>query len=435
MRPTPLGVTLAAAGFVVALLPTVGLPRAWPALPLFWGVLILCLGVDALLLPRRRRLGWDVEVPDTLYIGERDRLTLTARLERARSVPVEARLDLSDDLEPQPTLRQRFEDGSASFRFDLVPRKRGTAKAEVLWLRYRGPLGLWYRVVTAPLDRDIRVLPNLLLVRQTALRFFADKSFRAGLKIERYKGDGTEFESLKEYLVGDDNRAIDWKASARHRKLLVRQFRAERNHQILLTVDTGHLMAEPIDGIPKLDHALNAALVLAYVCLTNGDRVGLYTFDSKVGPSLEPAGGTRTMRALTEMTAGIRYSEDETHFTLGLTSLAQKVRRRSLVILLTDFVDTVTAELMLENLDRIGRRHLVVFVSIRDPLLGRISGGRPVSENALHRSVVAHTFLRDREVVHRRLRRMGVFPLDAEPGRIGPELINQYLDIKRRERV
>ena len=142
-----------------------------------------------------------------------------------------------------------------------------------------------------------------------------------------------------------------------------------------------------------------------------------------------------THHAMTRMSSRVGYSEAETNFTLGLTTLAQRLRRRSLIIVLTDFADTVTAELMLENLTRLSRRHLVVFVALRDPDLDRTATAAPSGSLALNRAVVAQDVIRDRDVVLRRLRRMGVIPLDAEPQQIGSGLINSYLDIKRREMI
>jgi len=419
----------------VALLPALGFPRTWPLLTVLWGAAVVAYGADALLSPRRTAVSWDLQTPATLYIGERAVAVATVRVSSRRPVPVELVLDLSEELEPQPSVVGMGSAPGSTFDWELVPRRRGTVEIERLWIRYLSPLGLWSWLVVAPIGREIAVLPNLPLVRSTALRFFSDRDFRAGLKIERYRGDGTEFDSLKEFLVGDDSRTIDWKSSARHRKLYCRQHRAERNHQIVITLDTGRLMSEHFGDVPKLDHALNAALVLSYVCLTSGDRVGLFSFGSGIGPGLDPVRGVASIQALIHATSRIDYSNDETNFTLGLTTLAQKLRRRSLIILLTDFVDTVTAELMLENMDRIRRRHLVVFASVRDPLLAETVASKPSSVVALNRCVVAQNLLRDREIVHRRLRRMGIHPLDAEPSAIGPGLINQYLDIKRRELV
>jgi len=435
MRPTRRSLWIVSGTTAVAVLPSIGLPGAWPLVPICWVLILVFHAADALISPRRRALRWEADLPDTLHIGSPDRARVRVSLPARKPLPLRAALDLSEGLEPQPVVLGRASRKPAELAWSLVPSRRGTVRVETAWIRYASPLGLWSWQVRVALDREIPVLPNLPLVKSTALRFFSDRELRAGLKIERYRGDGTEFESLKEFLSGDDHRTIDWKASARHRKLLCRQFRAERNHQVVLAIDTGHLMCEPLDGIPKLDHALNAALLLAYVCLTSGDRVGLYSFDAAVGPGLDPVGGVAAMRSLIHATSEFKYSRNETNFTLGLSTLAHRLRRRSLIILLTDFVDTVTAELMMENLERIGRRHLVVFVSIRDPMLGRVAAASPRTPRELGRAVIAGTLLRDRDVVHRRLRRMGVRPLDVEPRRIGPGLINQYLDIKRRELV
>jgi uncharacterized protein (DUF58 family) len=306
---------------------------------------------------------------------------------------------------------------------------------ESAWIRYAGPFGLAANVVRVELKKQSAIVPNVLAVKSAALRLLTDREFRAGLKIERYRGDGTEFDSLKEFVPGDDRRAVDWKASARHKKLVARQYRAERNHQVVMAVDTGHLMCERLAGIPKVDHAVNAALLLAYVSLKAGDRVSLATFDAKPGLFIEPRAGAQGFRALSQLASQVEYSDRETNFTLGLTSIAQRVVRRSLVVVLTDFVDTISAELMVENLDRLARRHEVVFVALKDPGLAATAAEAPRDLVALNRAVVAAGLLRDREVVLLRLRRMGIHPIDAEPRQVTTRLINTYLDIKRRERI
>src|SRR5262249_9378132 len=152
-------------------------------------------------------------------------------------------------------------------------RRRGKAEVEAAWLRVAGPLGLMERTLKLPVQGAINAVPNIEGARGAALQLSSRSEIRAGLKIEKFQGDGSEFDSLKEFHQGSDQRAIDWKASARHKKLLARHFRAERNHQIVFAVDTGRLMAEPChDGsssaradLPRLDHAISALLTLAYV--------------------------------------------------------------------------------------------------------------------------------------------------------------------------
>ncbi len=435
MRPSRQGLLLASAGLVVAMLPSLGVAGAWPATPILWAALAAIFSLDALLSTRPRRLGCAHSLPEALHAGEPGALSLEVALPAGRSVPCEIKVDLSDLIEACPAQPGRLGAAPASFAFELRPRRRGIASVEGAWVRYSSPMGLWSWTRFVPIEKDVRILPNTLLVRRAAIQFFGEREFRSGVKVERFRGSGSEFDSLKDFFVGEDHRAIDWKASARHRKLLARQFRAERNHQIVLAVDTGRLMAEPLEGLPRIDHALNAALVLAYVGLVTGDRIGLFTFDSRVRGTVGPLAGVAAMGLLTRAAGAVRYSSEETNFTLGLTELSQRVRRRSLVVIMTDFVDTVTAELMLENVERIGRRHVVIFVSIRDPLLGRVEGARPGSIDALSQALVAQTLLRERALVHRRLRSLGIHGMDLEPRRIGPEVIGRYLHIKRREMV
>jgi uncharacterized protein (DUF58 family) len=357
-------------------------------------------------------------------------------------VPVTVAVDLSDKLLPQPPLRGIIATdgatdgpGGATLACPLVPTRRGRVAVLRASIRFTGPLGLLASVVRVRLDGEAAVIPDLRPVKVTALRFASEREFRSGLKIERYRGDGTELDSLREHAQGDDPRVVDWKASAHHQRLVSRQFRAERNHQIVLAVDTGHLMCEPLLGIPKIDHAVSSALLLTYVSLRAGDRVGFLSFDAKVGLWAAPQGGVKSFAALSHLASRIDYSEAETNFTLGLTSLAQRLSRRSLVIVLTDFVDTVTAELMLANLDRLARRHAVIFVAFRDPGLAATAAAPPADLQRLHRAVVAAGLLRDREVVLKRLRRQGISTVDAAPAEVGPQLLNTYLEIVRRERI
>jgi uncharacterized protein (DUF58 family) len=141
------------------------------------------------------------------------------------------------------------------------------------------------------------------------------------------------------------------------------------------------------------------------------------------------------LRALTRIAGELVYSTEETNFTLGLTDLASRLRRRSLVVVFTDFVDSVTAELMVENVLRLRRRHLVVFVALRDPTLGELADAEPETLLDVDRAVVAGTLLRERELTLGRLRKAGVFAIDAAPAEVGPQLVNRYLEIKRREMI
>jgi uncharacterized protein (DUF58 family) len=433
--PTPRAVLVAAAGFPLALLPSLAHPRLWGLWLVAFGLTLLAVGVDALLAVPPDLLAAEVRVPETLAVGERGAATIVLRAPRALR-RVEVLLDLHRDLAPQPPASVALRrDAPAEVAVPLEARRRGRPTVDALWCRWTGPLGLAGRRRRVLVGRAVAVVPNLKAVRAAAFRYFGTRELTAGVQVERFVGDGSEFDTLAEYVPGLDPRAISWKASARHRELLVQEFRAERNHQVVLALDTGHLMAEPLGGVPRLDHAVSSALLLAYVSLRLGDRVGIFGFDRAARAWAEPQGGLGAFPRLQAVSAGLDYSTDETNFTLGLTELSTRLRRRSLVVVFTDFVDTVSAELMIENLSRLARRQLVVFVALRDPALDTVALERPRRLGDVYRSVVASDLVRERERVLARLRRMGIACVDAPPGGISSRLVNRYLDIKRRERI
>jgi uncharacterized protein (DUF58 family) len=438
MRPTLRCVLVFLAGIPLSLAAVAASARLWTVWLSYLGATVTVAGVDALLALPKRRLRVEVRAPEQVYIGEGGAATITIVARGwKRAARLELLMELDDDLEPQApatiTLRPHDKTASGELALPLTPRRRGDLAIKAAHLRWTGPLGLIERQAALAIDQQVGVVPDLGAVRAIALRMFSDRDFLAGLKVERYLGDGSEFESLREYVPGLDHRAIDWKSSARHKKLLCQEFRAERNHQVVLAIDAGQLMSEPLGGVPKLDHAINAAMLLGWFCLRTGDRVGMLGFDERVRRWAEPAGGMHTFQRIQAMSAEIDYRHAETNYTLALADLSTRLRRRSLVVLFTDFLDTVTAELMIDNVTRLARRHLVLFVAVKDPSLEVRALARPRSLEALHTAVVAGDFARERDVVLERLRRTGAHCLDATPKGFSMALVNRYLDLKRRE--
>lgn len=433
--PTRRAVVVAAAAVPVALLAAVVDRHLWGAWAVASALGLLLLAIDAALAVAPRHLVVRVEAPERAAVGASTALSvhLTAPRDVAR---LEVLVEVDPRFEGPAELTAALRGGQpVDLTLPLRPRRRGTLTVDEAWLRWTGPLGLASRQARVPVGRVVLVAPNLAPVRATALRFFGSRDAAAGVQVERYIGDGTEFDALREYVPGLDPRAITWKASARHRRLLVQEFRAERNHQVILALDTGHLMAEPLEGVTRLDHAVTSALLLAYVSLRLGDRVGLFGFDRAARVWTAPQGGIGAFARLQAATAALDYSHEETNFTLGLTELSTRLRRRSLVVVFTDFADTVSAELMLENVARLARRQLVLFVALRDPSLDAIALGAPERLSDVYRAVVASDLTRERERVLGRLRRMGVLCLDAAPSSLSTRLVNRYLDVKRRELV
>ncbi|MEZ4401660.1 MAG: DUF58 domain-containing protein [Kofleriaceae bacterium] len=435
MRPTARTIAWLAAGVPAALATAVVDGRLWPLwLVALFGV-VLAAGIDAVLGLPRRRLGLSLDAPAELFIGGHGQATLTA-VGRGwrRRLAIQAVVELDALMTPVPPLAIDLDaTGAGTATIELVPRRRGASAIAAVHARWTGPLGLVERRTIVPLGAVVKVVPNVASVRAIALRMFGSAEFLAGLKVERFLGDGTEFESLREYQPGLDHRAIDWKASARHRKLLTTEFRAERNHQVVLAIDGGQLMAEPLGGIPRLDHAINASLLLGWFCLRTGDRVGWASFDERLQAWAEPMSGAGAFPRLRHLSAEVAYRPVETNFTLAIAELSTRLRRRSLIVLFTEVIDAISAELMVENVTRLARRHLVMFVSLRDPGVEAQLRAVPATLTAMTEAVVAADFDRERQVVLERLRHAGVHCIDTTPERFSMAVINRYLDVKRRE--
>ena len=433
IRPTRRAVLIFAVGIPLSLFIVIYDAALWP-LCFNYGVLVLfALLVDALLALPPRRLALRVEMPEKLYIGERGAVVVTIpAAARRRATLLELLSEQRGELDPPGIAAVEVEPGrEARVEMPLVPRRRGRIWVDRLWARWLGPMSLVERIKTFPVDRSVDVVPNVRGVQSAALQFFAHEAI-FGVKVQQQRGEGAEFDSLRDYAPGLDNRFIDWKHSARHHKLLCKEFKTERNHQVILGFDTGYLMSEPIDGIPRLDHAINAGLLLAWISLQGGDLVGSYGFDAAVRHYQTPVRGISGFSRVQRATADLAYHHQETNFTLGLAELSARLRRRALVVLFTEFVDTVTAELLIESMQRVASRHVVVFVTLRDSLLQRTVDAPPTSLDSVAEAVIADDLLRDRSIVFERLERLGVHCLDVPSHGLSVGLLNRYLRIKQR---
>ncbi len=409
-------------------------PGLWTYWLAYLALSAFLLGSDAILGPRLNRLEVSIEAPKQLFVGAEHEAALVIACSGGRPPKVRVKVDVSEILAEIPETRSAaLQPGENRITIILTPGRRGRARIEAVWLGSRGPLGLMSFRRRVPLDMDLPVNPDLLSVNRDAVKLFSSRNLQSGVRVERHRGDGSEFDHLREYVPGFDIRALDWKASARHGKMLCREMRAERNRQVILAIDSGRLMNEPLHGVPRLDHAINAGLTLAFISLHVGDWVGLFSFDDKLRHYCAPVKGRGSIGKLNDTASRIMYSTRETNFTLSLMELARRQTRRALVVVMTDFVDTTTAELMVENLMRLSRRHLILFVAMQDPMLHDTSDRRPASLLSLHRGVVAHHMLQEHELVIRRLRRSGIHCISALPGQISTGLIDRYLEFKRKE--
>jgi uncharacterized protein (DUF58 family) len=434
MIPTFRSAVVAAAAIPVAMIPAILGAPFWPVWGACAAAIVAAIALDATLVPGRRSLSVAIAAPAMLQIGEEGALSVEVTGPRGlASASTSALAELDPLLEHQRERAAGRGPGSASVTIPLVARRRGLARIEAVWIRLRGPLGLVEKRFRDPVGREVAIVPDLRPVRAAALRSANRQEVLTGSRTMRFVGEGSDFSSLRDFVPGHDHRAISWRASARHRQLLVREFVAERDQQVVIAFDTGRLMSEPLDGLTRLDHAINSGLLLAWSCLKTGDRVGLYSFAAKPEAFRAPAAGVRAFDAIRKWTSGLRYGAEETNYTLALHQLSARLRRRSLVVLMTDFVDVVAARLMLENVAKLAERHLVLFVTLTDPAPRRLVDASPRSIGDVHRAVIAGQLVRERETVLSQLRRMGVHCIDSEPGALQQEVVQRYLWIKRRE--
>tara|TARA_R110002094_G_scaffold190243_1_gene164954 strand:- start:4059 stop:5372 length:1314 start_codon:yes stop_codon:yes gene_type:complete len=434
ISPTPRAIFLMLLGVPLMLAIALMAPALW-TVSAGWivgvGALIL---MDAMLGASLRAYKLDLAPPALLYVGGSDPLPIVLSFADG-PLPrrIQVQLETNEILEDIPAKGLRGWDGrERPHEFALTPKRRGMAKLVRMWSRWNGPLGLVQKRHVLELDHAITVTPNIRWVKDEAIRLFSrDAAF--GIKTQIERGDGSEFDALREFSSGMDRRAIDWKHSARHRILLAKEFRTERNHNIVFAFDTGRLMSEPLGGVPKIDRAINAGLLLSYVSLRHGDRTMFYGFDSRPGLTTGFLSGPRGFPKAQGIAANLDYSSEETNYTLALSTLASRLERRSLIIIFSDFVDTISAELMLENVKRLTDKHLVLFATFEDEAMSHLVDAPPETTEDVTRAVIADGMLAERDVVLRRLQRMGVQVIETKPEAFGGALISRYLQIKQRD--
>jgi uncharacterized protein (DUF58 family) len=229
-----------------------------------------------------------------------------------------------------------------------------------------------------------------------------------------------------------DRRSIDWKQSARHMKLLAKQYRTERNNQIVFAIDSGRQMCDPVAGLPRVDRCVSAMLLTAWIALKLGDRVAINAFDSRPRLSSGLVSGGGAFTELERIAAEIDYSGEETNYTFALTTLSAKLTRRSMIILFTEFTDAVSADFLLRALRRLIETHLVLVVVLRDEELESIVDREPETPDDVTRAITAAALLKERRVVITRLQHLGVHVIESEHDRVNERLVQGYLDLKRR---
>ncbi|MGE5722216.1 MAG: DUF58 domain-containing protein [Sphingomonadales bacterium] len=430
--PTRAAVVAAAAGAPFALLTAAFAPDRW-YLGLAWPVAVLALAaLDAVTGARRGQAR--LEAPPSAAVGETRDCTVAVDI-GGRRPPSSAEVALTAGplvtLENDGRLAMRLEEGRGAALVPLTMARRGLARVPHLWLRWRGPLGLVWKQRQIAVGAEFPILPDVRPVHERGARIFQREALQ-GLLAQVDRGDGSDFDALVEFRSGMDRRAIDWKHSARLVKLHAKEFRTERNNQIVFAIDGGRQMSEPVAGLPRVDRAVSAMLLTAWVALKLGDRVALHAFDSRPRISSGLISGAGAFAELQRLAANIDYSGEETNYTFALITLATRLTRRSMIVLFTEFTDLTSAEFMIRAARRIVETHLLLVVVLRDEELEEIAGRVPAHVDDVSRAVTAAALLKDRRLAINRLQHIGVHVIESEYDRVGERLVAGYVDLKRR---
>jgi uncharacterized protein (DUF58 family) len=318
-----------------------------------------------------------------------------------------------------------------SYRF--VPKKRGTYEFARVDALVSSRLGLWRGQYSWPVRTEVRVYPDIHQVARFTMLARRDRLSTMGLRRSRRLGTDNEFERLRDYAEGDDPRHIDWRASARRGKLTSRAFQLNQSQRIIFLIDCGRLMAgDTGDGLSPLDHAFNAMLLLAHVALIRGDQVGLLAFSDRVRAYVAPGGGPRRINRLVHSVHNIFPEMVEPRYDHAFLELEKRCRKRSLVVLLTNLFDELSAQLAGEYLRNLRGRHLPLGVFLRDHDLFAVADRATADGLGLYQGAAAASLLNWRERVVAGLRQSGVLTLDVFPEELTAVLVNRYLEIKAR---
>ncbi|GAA4128733.1 DUF58 domain-containing protein [Actinomadura keratinilytica] len=421
---------LALLGAVVPIL----LPSWW-TLAALWGVLAAGVALDLALAGNVRALRLHREGDTSVRLGGTARVSLIVENTGRRRV----RGVLRDVWPPSAAA------GPRTVRLDvpagerrrvettLVPTRRGDRQAVTVTIRSSGPLGLAARQLSRRAPWTVRVLPAFPSRRHLPGKLAKLREL-TGQQVALIRGQGTEFDSLREYVDGDDVRSIDWRATARRRDVVVRTWRPERDRRIYLVLDTGRTSAGRVGDIPRLDCSMDAALLLGALASRAGDRVDLLAYDRRVRARVEGASRTDLLPAMVRALAPLEPELIESDAAGMVSTLMSRVRQRCLVVLLTELNAAAIEEGLLPLLPRLTARHLVMVAAVADPRVDEMAAARG-DLAAVYDAAAAERARAERRRLTAELRGYGVEVVDAPPAEIAPALADAYLALKAAGRL
>lgn len=414
---------------------------------LAWDVLVLIAAlIDFLRLPAAASISIERSWSNAPALDSQTEIEIA--LEQAGGVILDCRLvdDLPQALIATPATHrlQVYPRVRTALRYRIEPRERGDVRTGSIYLRYRSTLNLVERWAVAPLEQPVRIYPALRQGEEQEIFLARGRQIEMQLRQAQQRGLGRDFESLRDYLEGDDLRDVCWTATARRGQLITRRYQSERSQPVWIVLDAGRLLrgrTAPAGGDPdglghsKLDYACSTAVAVAQLALFSGDRVGLLVYGQNVQQRVLPARGGAHLRQIIEALALARAETSEADHLRATATLNRYQPRRALILWITDLAETAMRPEVVDGATQLLRRHVLLFVAMAQTDVEAIAGTRPKNVQQMFRSTAAQELTSRRERVLARLREQGALTLDLDPGELTSVVLNQYLRVKERAMI
>jgi uncharacterized protein (DUF58 family) len=371
----------------------------------------------------RFAMGAETEVSINIQNPSNRRVPLIVKDEYPPQMLLKGEREASLDVEPHSTV---------TLIYALTPPRRGRFEFGHTALRFRSRFGLLWRDTRGAEPIAVKVYPNMRRAREAELKALGARSLVSAHRKTSWRGEGREFESMRDYVRGDELRHISWTATARRGKLTTRQYQIERDQTILVALDSGRLMTARIEKETKLDSAVHATLSLFSAAARAGDNAGLVVFGRRIKSYLPPSRGRDHIDAALEALYAVEPEMIEPSYPHAFEFIAANSKRRSLVVLLTDLVDEEGSKELLTSLNLLRPRHLPLVVTIADRDLKAVVKGVPASVRDLFTQSVAEEIIYHREAALRMVESVGGLALDVTAAALAPALLETYLRVKER---
>ena len=404
---------------------------------------VLLVAADIVLLYMKRAITAERHMPDRFSNGDWNKVRIDIhssypfrpRLTVINEAPAfeDERLKIKDEraLTTSPLSPCRGVGGEAFYR----PVRRGVYNFGHIRIFARSPISFVERRYTCGEPQDVKVYPSYLMLRQYELLAISHRLTDLGIKKIRRIGHDTEFEQIRDYVQGDDFRTINWRATARRSQLMVNVYQDERSQQIFSVIDKGRVMQQAFRGMTLLDYAINASLVLSYVAMHREDKAGLMTFSTNLDTYIPAQRNPAQMQTILESLYGQQTDFGETDYSALVDHIRQHVSKRSLLIIYTNFSNTVAMQRQLPYLQQLARHHRVLVVFFLDAELQQYAETTAATTEDYYRHVVAEKALYEQRLIVSQLRRHGILSLLTTPDELSVDVINKYLELKARQMV